>query len=292
VAAHPLIARQAVAQHQDATQLIVAVQQNELQVVPQLQPDVRALSALIQSDQVAMKIDRVGMKTVQSVPGQANDLKQVMIADQQADQVQADHQVAAQVQADHQVAAQVLIVRTQIVHAAMMIVRNVLVTKNQNVVNGQANDLKQVMIDDQQVDQVHVRQAVVHQLADQHQIVRIPIVHAAMMIVHAPTVLIQIVRDVMMIDHVVMIVQVVLVGIVRVSHGMIVAVMTVLAMIAHVVVVLIALVVGLLVKKMSVQHVTFLKSELTLMTRSSLITSPVKNYRAQCEMNFVHCQMA
>jgi hypothetical protein len=118
-----------------------------------------------------MKIDRVGMKTVQSVPGQANDLKQVMIADQQADQVQADHQVAAQVQADHQVAAQVLIVRTQfvhaammivhaammIVHAAMMIVRNVLVTKNQNVVNGQANDLKQVMIDDQQVDQVHVR---------------------------------------------------------------------------------------------------------------------------------------
>jgi hypothetical protein len=92
-----------------------------------------------------MKIDRVGMKTVQSVPGQANDLKQVMIADQQADQVQADHQVAAQVQADHQ-------------------------------------------------------------LADQHQIVRIPIVHAAMMIVHAPTVLIQIVRDAMMIDHVVMIV--------------------------------------------------------------------------------------
>jgi hypothetical protein len=113
-----------------------------------------------------------------------------------------------------------------------------------------------------------------------------------MMIVHAPTVLIQIVRDVMMIDHVVMIVEVVVVGIVRVSHGMIVAVMTVLAMIAHVVVVPIALVVGLLVKKMSVQHVTFLKSELTLMTRSSLITSPVKNYRAQCEMNFVHCQMA
>jgi hypothetical protein len=232
-----------------------------------------------------------------------------MIADHQADQVQADHlQIARQV-VDHQVAVQVLIVRIpivhavmmidrvltdliQIVHAAMMIVRNVLVTKNQNVVNGQANDLKQVMIDDQQVDQVHVRQAVVHQLADQHQIVRIPIVHAAMMIVHAPTVLIQIVRDVMMIDHVVMIVQVVLVGIVRVSHGMIVAVMTVLAMIAHVVVVLIALVVGLLVKKMSVQHVTFLKSELTLMTRSSLITSPVKNYRAQCEMNFVHCQMA
>jgi hypothetical protein len=111
-----------------------------------------------------------------------------------------------------------------------------------------------------------------------------------MMIVHAPTVLIQIVRDVMMIDHVVMIVQVVLVGIVRVSHGMIVAVMTVLAMIAHVVVVLIALVVGLLVKKMSVQHATFLKSELTLMTRLFPITLPVKNYRAQCEMNFVHCQ--
>jgi hypothetical protein len=305
VAAHPLIARQAVAQHQDATQLIVAVQQNELQVVPQLQPDVRALSALIQSDQVAMMIDRVEMKIVQSALGQVNDRKQVMIADLQADQVQADHQVAAQVQADHQVAAQVLIVRTQIVHVVMMIVhvvmmiaRNVLVTKNQNVVNGQANDLKQVMIDDQQVDQVHVRQAVVHQLADQHQIVRIPIVHAAMMIVHAPTVLIQIAH--VLIDqhqiaripivHVVMIAQVVLVGIVRVSHGMIVAVMTVLAMIAHVVVVLIALVVGLLVMKMSVQHVTFLKSELTLMTRSSLITSPVKNYHAQFEMNFAHCQ--
>jgi hypothetical protein len=170
----------------------------------------------------------------------------------------------------------------------MMIVQNALVTKNQNVVNGQASDLKQVMIDVQQVDQAQVD----HQVADQVQIARTQIVHAAMMIVHAPTVLIQIVRDVMMIDHVVMIVQVVLVGIVRVSHGMIVAVMTVLAMIAHVVVVLIALVVGLLVKKMSVQHVTFLKSELTLMTRSSLITSPVKNYRAQCEMNFVHCQMA
>jgi hypothetical protein len=81
------------------------------------------------------------------------------------------------------------------------------------------------------------------------------------------------------------------VGIVRVSQGMIVAVMTVLAMIAHVVVVLIALVVGLLVKKMSVQHATFLKSELTLMTRLFPITLPVKNYRAQCEMNFVHCQM-
>jgi hypothetical protein len=282
VVAHLLIARQAVAQLQDATQLIVAVQQNELQVVQQLQPDVRALSALIQNGQVATMIDHVGMKIVQSALGQVNDLKQVMIADLQADQVQADHQVADQ----HQ------IVRTQIVHAAMMIVRNVLVTKNQNVVNGQANDLKQVMIDDQQVDQVHVRQAVVHQLADQHQIVRIQIVRDVMMIVHAPTVLIQIVRDVLMIDHVVMIVQVVLVGIVRVSHGMIVAVMTVLAMIAHVVVVLIALVVGLFVKKMSVQHVTFLKSELTLMTRSSLITSPVKNYRAQCEMNFVHCQMA
>jgi hypothetical protein len=42
----------------------------------------------------------------------------------------------------------------QIVHVVMMIVQNVLVTKNQNVVNGQANDLKQVMIADQQVDQV------------------------------------------------------------------------------------------------------------------------------------------
>jgi hypothetical protein len=286
VVAHLLIARQAVAQLQVATQLIVAVQQNELQVVQQLQPDVRALSAHIQNDQVAMMNDQVAMMIVRSALGQVNDLKQVMIADQQADQVHVRQAVV------HQAIVRAQSVRTVIVHAAMMIVRNVLVTKNQNVVNGQANDLKQVMIDDQQVDQVHVRQAVVHQLADQHQIVRIPIVHAAMMIVHAPTVLIQIVRDVMMIDHVVMIVQVVLVGIVRVSHGMIVAVMTVLAMIAHVVVVLIALVVGLLVKKMSVQHVTFLKSELTLMTRSSLITSPVKNYRAQCEMNFVHCQMA
>jgi hypothetical protein len=213
-----------------------------------------------------------------------------MIADQQADQVQADHQVAAQVLIVHAVMMidRVLTDLIQIVHAVMMIVQNALVTKNQNVVNGQASDLKQVMIDVQQVDQAQVD----HQVADQVQIARTQIVHAAMMIVHAPTVLIQIVRDVMMIDHVVMIVQVVLVGIVRVSHGMIVAVMTVLAMIAHVVVVLIALVVGLLVKKMSVQHVTFLKSELTLMTRSSLITSPVKNYRAQCEMNFVHCQMA
>jgi hypothetical protein len=180
------------------------------------------------------------MKIVQSALGQVNDRKQVMIADQQADQVQADHQVAAQVLIVHAVMMidRVLTDLIQIVHAVMMIVQNALVTKNQNVVNGQASDLKQVMIDVQQVDQAQVD----HQVADQVQIARTQIVHAAMMIVHAPTVLIQIVRDVMMIDHVVMIVQVVLVGIVRVSHGMIVAVMTVLAMIAHVVVVPIALV--------------------------------------------------
>jgi hypothetical protein len=183
----------------------------------------------------------------------------------------------------------------QIVHVVMMIVRNVLVTKNQNVVNGQANDLKQVMIDDQQVDQVQAD----HQLADQVQIARTQTVHAAMMIVHAPTVLIQIAH--VLIDqhqiaripivHVVMIAQVVLVGIARVSHAMIVAVMTVRVMIAHVVVAQIALVVGLLVMKMNARLVTFLKSALTLMTRLFPITLPVKNYLAQCEMNFVHCQM-
>jgi hypothetical protein len=126
------------------------------------------------------------------------------------------------------------------------------------------------------------------------------IVHVAMMIVHAPTVLIPIVRD--QIDqlqivripivHVVTIAQTVSVGIVRVSHAMTVLVMTVLVMIAHVVVVQIALVVGLRVMKMNAQHVTSPKSESTLMTRLFPITLPVKNYRARCEMNFVHCQMA
>jgi hypothetical protein len=148
VVAHLLIARQAVAQLQVATQLIVAVQQNELQVVQQLQPDVRALSAHIQNDQVAMMIDHVGMKIVQSALGQVNDLKQAMIADQQADQVHVRQAVV------HQAIVRAQSVRTVIVHVVMMIVQNVLVTKNQNVVNGQANDLKQVMIADQQVDQV------------------------------------------------------------------------------------------------------------------------------------------
>jgi hypothetical protein len=237
------------------------------------------------------------MKIVQSALGQVNDRKQVMIADQQADQVQADHQVAAQVLIVHAVMMidRVLTDLIQIVHAVMMIVQNALVTKNQNVVNGQASDLKQVMIDDQQVDQVQAD----HQLADQVQIAHTQTVHGVMMIVHAPTVLIQIAH--VLIDqhqiaripivHVVMIAQVVLVGIVRVSHAMIVAVMTVLVMIAHVVVVQIVLVVGLRVMKMNAQLVTFLKSELTLMTRLFPITLPVKNYRAQCEMNFVHCQM-
>jgi hypothetical protein len=195
--AHLLIARQAVAQHQVATQLIVAVQQNELQVVQQLQPVVRALSAHIQNDQVAMMNDQVAMMIVRSALGQVNDLKQVMIADQQADQVQADHQVAAQVLIVHAVMMidRVLTDLIQIVHAVMMIVQNALVTKNQNVVNGQANDLKQVMIDDQQVDQVQAD----HQLADQVQIARTQIVHDVMMIVHVPTGLIQIVHVVMMI---------------------------------------------------------------------------------------------
>jgi hypothetical protein len=148
VVAHLLIARQAVAQLQVATQLIVAVQQNELQVVQQLQPDVRALSAHIQNDQVAMMNDQVAMMIVRSALGQVNDLKQVMIADQQADQVHVRQAVV------HQAIVRAQSVRTVIVHVVMMIVQNVLVTKNQNVVNGQANDLKQVMIADQQVDQV------------------------------------------------------------------------------------------------------------------------------------------
>jgi hypothetical protein len=165
VVAHLLIARQAVAQLQVATQLIVAVQQNELQVVQQLQPDVRALSAHIQNDQVAMMNDQVAMMIVRSALGQVNDLKQVMIADQQADQVHVRqavvHQAIVRAQSVRTVIvrAAMMIVHVptgliQIVHVVMMIVQNVLVTKNQNVVNGQANDLKQVMIADQQVDQV------------------------------------------------------------------------------------------------------------------------------------------
>jgi hypothetical protein len=273
-------------------------------------------------------------KSVQSALGRVNDQRQAMIVAQPVDQVHVRQAVV------HQAIVRALNVRTvigrvvmmighvptgliQIVHvvmmigrAAMMIGRNVLVTKNQNVANGQANDLKQVMIADQLVDQVQVDQVQVdraqadHQLADQVQIARTQIVHAAMMIVLAPTVPIPIARALIdqlqiahalidqvqivriPIDHVVMIAQTVSVEIVRASHAMIVAVMTVLVMIAHVVVVQIALVVGLLVMKMNVQLATSPKSELTLMTRLFPITLPVKNYREQCETNFVHCQMA
>jgi hypothetical protein len=215
------------------------------------------------------------MKSVQNVLGRVNDQRQAMIVAQPVDQVHVRQAVVHQVIV-HVPTGLIQIVHVvmmigrvptgliQIVRAAMMIVQNVLVTKNQNVVNGQANDLKQVMIADQQADRVLVDL----QLADQVQIVRIPIAHVAT------------------------IAQVVSVGIVRVSHAMIVVVMTVLVMIAHVVVVQIALAVGLLVMKMNVQHVTSPKSELTLMTRLFPITLPVKNYRVQCEMNFVHCQMA
>jgi hypothetical protein len=242
------------------------------------------------------------MKSVQNVLGRVNDQRQAMIVAQPVDQVHVRQAVVHQVIV-HVPTGLIQIVHVvmmigrvptgliQIVRAAMMIVQNVLVTKNQNVVNGQANDLKQVMIADQLVDQVQVDQVQVDRAqADQVQIARTQIVHDVMMIVHALIDQHQIAR--IPIAHVATIAQVVSVGIVRVSHAMIVVVMTVLVMIAHVVVVQIALAVGLLVMKMNVQHVTSPKSELTLMTRLFPITLPVKNYRVQCEMNFVHCQMA
>jgi hypothetical protein len=139
--------------HQVATQLIVAVRQNELQVDQLLQLVVRALSAHIQSDQVEMMTGQVQIG--QSVAnGQASDQKQAMIDDQLVDQVlvlQAIDQVLAARQVAARVHVQLLIGQVPQDHAVMMTGQ---LQIGQSVVNGQASAPKQVMIADQLVDQV------------------------------------------------------------------------------------------------------------------------------------------